>query len=201
MSSKFLKIIFATVLSVGLVGQSNAGLIVGENYTDADNVLWAYVGQYDLISGPAWGGVISGDKFDNATPYNGLEAAVAAGIISGPLEDIAISAFERLFQFFDLPNINAGAQIVNHSAWYDGSQAAIAMFSENIIADGDGDGYYTQGTFPNGQTDRSAWVLDRGGNPGTYINYVFKRVSVPEPSTFAIFTLALLGLGARQLKK
>ena len=200
MSSKFLKIIIATLLSVGLIGQASAALILGENYTDDNNVLWSYVGKYDLVKGPAWDGADSNIKTANATPYNGLEAAVAAGIVSGPLEDIAIAAFDRFFQTFELPNVNAGDQIVTHTAWYDGSQSAIKMFAENIIADGDEDGFYTQGVFTNGSTDRSAWVLDRGGNEGQYMNYVFKRVSVPEPSTFAIFVLALCGLAVRRRK-
>jgi len=208
MSSKFLKIIFAAVISVGLVGQSNAGLILGENYTDNDNLIWKYVGSYDMATGPMWSGDdgLSNENpsadanEDNATPYNGLEAAIAAGVTTGPLEDIAIAAFED--DSF-LNTISAGDQIVNHEAWYDGAGLSITIFDEDILADGNGDGLYTKGIFSNptgDTTDRSAWVNDRVFFSGDYVNYVFKRVSVPEPGTFVIIALALCGLGARRFK-
>ena len=204
MSSKFLKVIFATVMSIGLIGQANAVLIVGDNYLDADNVMWEYVGNYDMYTGPVWYGAIPdndqvpGSDADNATPYNGLEAAVAAGVISGPLTDIAIASFGLNFDF---NSISSGDQIVNHQAWYDGAGDAITMFDEDIVADGNDDGIYTRGVFTNGQTDRSAWVDDRVFFEGEYVNFVFKRVSIPEPSTFAIFLLALCGLGVRLAKR
>jgi len=197
MSSKFLKIIFAAVLSSCLFSQAHANLVVGTNYTDSDNLIWEYVGSYDMFDGPLWSGVSSSDPSDNATPYNGLEAAIAAGVTSGPLADIAIAAFDINFDF---DSISAGDQIVNHMAWYDGAGTAITMFDEDIIADGNGDGLYTQGIFSNGETDRSAWVDDRIFFSDEYVNYVFKRVSVPEPTTLAIIVLALCGLGARRLK-
>ena len=132
MSSKFLKIIFATVLSSSLFSQAHANLLVGENYTDSDSVIWEYVGNYDMFDGPLWNGV-SPDPSDNATPYNGLEAAIAAGVTSSPLADLAIAAFSINF---DLDSVSSGDQIVNHMAWYDGAGTAITMFDEDITADG-----------------------------------------------------------------
>ncbi|MBU3003892.1 PEP-CTERM sorting domain-containing protein [Paraglaciecola arctica] len=191
MSSKFLKVIFAVVLSIGMFGQANAGLIVGENYLDSDNLIWEYVGSYDMINGPSW-------PSDSPAPYNGLEAAIASGVTNLPLADIAIAAFDFDFDF-DL--VSTGDQLVNHMAWYDGAGVAISMYSEDILADGNGDGFYTQGVFANGQTDRSAWVNDRVFFAGDYVNHVFKRVSVSEPATLAIFALAMIGLGGvRRLK-
>lgn len=197
MSSKFFKIIFATVLSSCLLSQAHANLIVGENYTDSDNVLWEYVGNYDMVDGPLWTGSDLNDPSDNATPFNGLEAAIAAGVTNSALADLAIAAFSINFDF---GSVTAGDQIVNHMAWYDGAGTAITMFDEDIIADGNGDGLYTQGIFTNGETDRSAWVDDRVFFSGEYVNYVFKRVSVSEPATLAIMALVLCGLGARRLK-
>lgn len=198
MSGKFLNIIFATVLSIGLVGYANATLIAGENYTDSDSVLWVYVGSYDMFTGPAWDGEDSTTITDNATPYNGLEAAIAAGIVSGPLADLAIAAYDRNFSLTD---VMAGDEIVNHMAWYDGASKAITMDSEDIVADGNADDKYTLGDFGAGQTDQSAWVNDRVATAGVYINYVFKRtIEVPAPSTLAIFALAFCGLVARRLK-
>ena len=203
MSTTFFKIIFVITLTIGLVGQSNANFIVGENYSDNNNVKWEYVGSYDMFTGPDWKGN-DGNRDtadDNATPYNGLEAAVASGVISSPLKDIAIAAFETTF---NLSSISIGDEVVNHLSWYDGSETSISRFGEGITADGDGNDKYTNETFANGERDFSAWVNDRVYAKNTYVNYVFKkvfiRVSVSEPYTLAIFVLALCGLGARQIK-
>ena len=199
MSSKFMKIIFVAILINSLAGQANAALIEGEIYTNADGVLWEYVGSYDMFTGPAWDGTDNTITSDNATPYNGLEAAIAAGIASGSLANLAIAAFDLNFS---LTGVMAGDEIVNHMAWYDGVGNAIAMFSEDIVADGNADGKYTQGDFGGGLTDRSAWVDDRVFFEGVNINYVFKRViEVPAPYSFVIFALALCALVARQIKR
>jgi hypothetical protein len=199
MSGRFFKIICAAVLSIGLVGQANAVLIVGKNYTDNDSVLWEYVGSYDMFTGPAWDGTDSTTTSDNATPYNGLEAAVAAGIASGSLANLAIAAFDQNFSF---QSVMAGDEIVNHMAWYDGAVGAITMFSEDIVADGNADGKYTRDYSSGVQTDRSAWVDDRVAQSGVYVNYVFQRATeVPAPSTLVIFVLALCAIGARKFKR
>ena len=199
MSSKFFKIIFAAVLSIGLVGQANATGIFfqkGLNYSDGKD-LWEYVDYYDMFNGKGWKGVDGegGSIEDNPMPYNGLEAAIELGIVSGPPADIAISAFDQ----------NGPDGLVNHMAWYDGDGAAIAMFEEDIVADGNADGHYTKNgdaIFDVDKTDLSAYVNDRVGSGGQYINYVFKRVKeVPEPSTIAIFALALCGLAVRRIKR
>ena len=95
MGGKFLNIIYMTVLSIGLVGQANSALILGEIYIDADSVQWVYEGSYDMFTGPAWDG-------DDTKHYNGLEAAIAAEVVRGPLTDLAIAAFDRNFS---LPNV------------------------------------------------------------------------------------------------
>ncbi|GAC20947.1 PEP-CTERM sorting domain-containing protein [Paraglaciecola arctica] len=200
MSSKFLKVIFAAVMSIGLIGQVNASTIYyfedGQNYTDADGKLWEYLGAFDVSDGPL---------FSTApTPLNGLETAVHLGF--GDIEDLAISAFsfdvgnglltdsEFAIEQADAASVGISIFEVNFKSWYDGFGSSVSLFGQGIKADADNDGKYTFGT------DKSAFVHDRARS-GEYINYVFKTVSVPEPSTFAIFLLALCGLGARLAKR
>jgi hypothetical protein len=210
MSSKFLKVIFAAVVSIGLIGQANAISISyfeeGEHYTDANGNLWEYLGAFDVGAGLQYIDVNSNGIYDAAdgdqfpTPLNALEAAVSLGF--GSLDELAISAFvfdafngvitEEEFAFFE--TLFGGDIVeVNFMSWYDGFVGSLDLLAQDIEADKNGDGKYTSGT------DRSAYVKDRSVI-GDYTNYVFKSVSVPEPSTFAIFALALFVLGARRLK-
>jgi hypothetical protein len=192
-----------------LVGQANAITISyfeeGKNYTDADGNLWEYVGAFDVGAGPQYidannNGIEDvGDQFP--APLNGLEAAVSLGF--GSLENLAISAFifdvgNGLISVDEFEGMEASYNVdiveVNLKSWYDGFGNAVGILGQDVLADVNNDGKYTAGT------DKSAYVKDRSV-VGDYTNYVFKSVNVPEPSTLAIFTLALCGLGVRRLKR
>jgi hypothetical protein len=192
MSNKFFKVIFASFLSIGLIGQTSAamisGLVEGEIYQDSMNtsLLWEYYGFYDQSKGPNFlitNGVI---------PVNGLKAAVdlfpeLAGF------DIALAAFGSQLVFDD--NLENGTGIVNHLAWYQRYEDSTDKLKEDLIANQAGDDTY------DAKGDASAYIIDRNNKPDTLINYVFKAVKVPEPSTLAIIVLALCGLGARRFKR
>jgi hypothetical protein len=190
MSSKFLKVIFAAALSVGLIGQANAAMIY---VSDANGILWEKVGSYDLADGALWSGVDLTLQTDNAKPLNGIQAAEQIFGVLGSNEVYAISTQ------FDL---------VDYQAFYDvygGSNGA--KLGESIDADVNNDGSYNVGdssAYINDSTARFRDLASSFPGPGysPLLNYVFKRtVDVPEPSTLAIFVLALLGLGVRQLKR
>jgi hypothetical protein len=191
MSGRFFKVISAAVLSIGLVGQANAVLIVGDTLQDSAGVDWTYVGLFDLIDGPVWNDANNdGNAGDNARPLNGIQAAA---ILFGPLgvnEKYAISTTVSL---------------VEHEAFYDGfGGIAGARREESFIADANGDGFYNSGDFSAFIYDNTARTKDVLIQQGLYearINYVFKSVEVPEPSTLAIFALALCALGARKFKR
>jgi hypothetical protein len=206
MSGRFFKIICAAVLSIGLVGQANAVYIpyepyfvIGENYTDADGKLWEYIDFFDLYDGP--------DGSSDPALYNGLEAALELfGNTGDSLKDFALSAFNidtssigeiTMEEIASLTSNDTGHADVNHKAWYDafGTNGGLVIKSESSVAnvDGDPDKYDVVG-------DISAYVKDRAIAEKN-LNYVFKAVEVPEPSTLAIFALALLGLGARKFKR
>jgi hypothetical protein len=192
MSNKFFKVIFASVLSIGLIGQTSAamisGLVEGEIYQDSVNtsLLWKYHGFYDQSKGPNF--LVT----DGVIPVNGLEAAVdlfpeLAGF------DIAVASFVSQ-EGFDI-SIENDLGIVNHLAWYQSYEDSTDRLEEDLTANQAGDGTY------DAVGDASAYIIDRNNTPDTLINYVFKAVEVPEPSTLAIIVLALCGLGASRFKR
>jgi hypothetical protein len=195
MSSKFLYLVMFVVLSTGLLSRANATLIVGEYYKDGAGVNWEYVGSFDLAAGPLWFDANGdGTPGDIVTPLNGLDAA---SLLFGlPSRDLALAAFAGSISEVAayVGSIVTGDNVVNHLAWYDGFGVAVTRLAENVDADTNNDNIYTQGA------DVSAYVDDRA-SVGDYENFVFKAVDIPEPSTLAIFALALFGLAARRVKK
>jgi hypothetical protein len=188
MNSKIINVVLVCLFDLCIAGKANAGLIVGELYEDTEEsgLFWEYVGSFDLASGENW---------STATPYNGLEAAVIN--FGGDISQYAIAAYrggtlEKEPQ--EIGDSEIGDRIVNHLAWYDGSATNQSIRSESILVDQNGNGIYDR------DSDYSAFVNDRAGE-GLKINYVFKVASVPEPSTLAIFMLALAGLTTRHFKK
>jgi hypothetical protein len=179
MRTKIINVAVFCLFSLFVADRANAGLIINNTYSDGAGLQWQYIGSFDLTDGPAWNG---------ATPLNGIEAAIISfGSLSAG-EFYALSSMDA----------NAASFLVNHNAWYDSyfGRYGVSEFSESAIANNAG------GVTYDSIGDISAFIQDRA-NPGTYLNHVFKSVttSVPEPSTLAIFALALVGLTTRRLKK
>lgn len=183
MNSKIISVVLFCLFSLCLLNKANAGLIVGDIYSDSFDIQWEYVGSFDLTSGP--------DVFlvDDITPYNGIEAAILNfGALSGGNE-YALSS-NKVADYINIEDF-----IVNHNAWYDAFDGAIGTHqkSESVTAN-------SGGAFYNEIGDISAFIKDRA-LLGEKINHVFKSVNVPEPSTFVMFIVALIGLTARSYKK
>jgi hypothetical protein len=189
MSSKIINIVVVCVLSLFVVERANAGLIRGQLYSDNAGIQWEYVNSFDLSLGERYK---QNNIIQNVETFNGLEAAVIlyGRLAGGAIYALSSNNFDE-YSFFN----NTIDGFVNHNAWYDsfGQNGAIRSRAENITTDNAGAaGYNTVG-------DYSAYIKDRA-QAGHFMNHVFKSVtiSVPEPSTIAIFSLALIGLVSRR---
>lgn len=184
MSSKILYVILFSVFSLFIAEKVNAGLIVGDFYSDNDGIQWQYVGSFDLAMGPD----LYVPNTPTPTPYNGIEAAVLNfGVLAEGVE-YALSSNNVNSYTNDISSF-----IVNHKAWYDSYDLDIHQANESLIANNSG------GLGYDGVGDVSAFILDRAFE-GDNINHVFKSIAVPEPSTLAIFLLALSALTFRRIK-
>jgi hypothetical protein len=201
MSSKIINVILVCLFTLCIAGKANAGIIDGEFghlYADSDGVQWEYIGYYDLV--PEYGRYVRASELEimqcadditcieNLTlipVFNGIEVAT---YLFGELsvdQEYAISTK----QFRD----NVGYEyLVDHKAWY--AQYDGDTYSKN-------ESYHEDSLYYNSAGVYSAYTHDQVGS-GVKINHVFKSVtiSVPEPSTLAIFSLALMGLTARRFK-
>jgi len=217
MSIKFLHIVLAGLISIGLLGQANAVpilsesyFVIGKNYTDADDKLWKYIDFFDLDS-HGFDARDDAGEFLKPQLYNGLEAALKfLGVDGGSLQYYALSAFNidtnqpdeiTIDEIDFIADLDPNHADVNHMTWYDtfGGSVGLTILSESEATNLGGDP-------PGGDTNKydadgdiSAYVNDRAVS-NYNLNYVFKAVEVPEPSTLAMFALALCGLGARRLK-
>lgn len=206
MSSKIINFVTVCLFSLCMAGNANAGLILNAIYEDAAGVEWQYVGSFDLTDGPD---IKSNGMINHVELVNGIDVAeLKFGLLSE-----GVYALSTFLESDILSNANGYG--VNHQAWYDAfldfsqfdplnppTEGGIKSLAENrSTLEKNTDGTPSDNAYDE-LDDRTAFVDDHGVT-GNHINYVFKSVStpVPEPSTLAIFSLALIGLASRRFKK
>lgn len=187
MSSKILNVVLGLTLfiSINIANTVNATLIVGDLYADANDIMWEYVGAYDLSDV---------NSLNDVLPPKALNGLEAAELIFGELNSgsYALSAAELL-----QPDLIFGSPsyYVTHEAWYDAFQGFVSVLDEDIVANqAGGEGY-------DAFLDVSALVNDRAV-PTFHVNHVFKSAtaSIPEPTTLSVLMLGLLGLMVRKTR-
>ncbi|WP_159817514.1 PEP-CTERM sorting domain-containing protein [Colwellia sp. 20A7] len=202
MSSKIINVVLVCLFTLCIAGKANAGLIVGDLYADDAGVQWEYVGSYDLIPSeieftlPTDVEILNGANTEISN-FNGIEAAIYNfGTLMGD-QEYAISTID--INIFVMLGLDISEYTVNHEAWYDIYGGAVNGVNVGVVSKDES--YVEPNDFYNVDGAFSAYIGDRAV-VGANINYVFKSVttSVPEPSTLAIFTLALIGLTARRFK-
>jgi hypothetical protein len=191
MNRRFFNVVFATILSIGLVGQANAVLIVGDSLQDSSGVDWTYLGSFNLAGGQVW------NDADGSCDVSGAGPLKCWGDYAKPLNAIEAAALFFALGANEVFATSTVLTLVDHLAYYDefGPTGTVATKKgESIKADVDGDGFYSK------EGDTSALIIDRAKS--SIANHVFKRaINVSAPSTIAIFALVLLGLGASRLKR
>ncbi|MDO6652311.1 PEP-CTERM sorting domain-containing protein [Colwellia sp. 1_MG-2023] len=210
MSSKIINVVLVCLFTLCVAGKANAGLIVGDLYADDAGVQWAYVGSFELAEGPKLKN--DNEEIQDVVLYNGLDVA--------EMKFGELSQGEYAISTLLMSDILSSTSLlgVNHKAWYDiyeggaNGLLSIAALDEGLSEmnfGGDDTKYDSVG-------DMTAYVKDRSSTKTElenqlpfavpenilHVNHVFKSVttSVPEPSTVAIFALALVGLTARRFK-
>lgn len=139
-----------------------------------------YVGSYVVTDGDTWP--------SNPDVYSAIEAAeVVFGAAVGGDYLISING----------DDIND----ISLTAWYAVIGTGPSIFDQNYSLDTNLDGYGGSGW--EAGDDVSAYVNDGFFSDLEGINYVFFETDaqIPEPSTLAIFGLALMGLASRRFKK
>jgi hypothetical protein len=202
MSSKIINVVLFCLFTLCIAGKANAGLIKGDLYADDAGVQWEYLGSYDIFPSeieyklPTDVEILNGANTE-ITNFNGIEAATHTfGTLTGD-QEYAISTTDVLI--FDFLGIDISEYIVNHQAWYDIYGGKVNGVNVGLVSKDES--YVEPNDFYNVDGAYSAYIGDRA-LLGDNINYVFKSVttSVPEPTTLAIFSLALMGLTARRFK-
>ena len=142
-----------------------------------------YVGSYQVDDGPSW--------TTNPTVYSATEAA--ALLFGGVASD------------YDISTISSNIANINHLGWYTiwGIGGGTA-FNEDFKLDLGLPGYNA----PGGANTAISAYTDDNAIGAQYTNYVFRVSSlasdsnnVPEPSSLALFGVALAGLAAARKKK
>ena len=120
MSSKFLKVIFAAIMSIGLIGQANAVLITGDTLQDANGVDWIYIGSYNLADGPDW------DDADGSCYINGADQNTCWGDNANPVNGIEAAAMLFALGANEVFATSTVTTSVDHLAYYDEYAGSVA---------------------------------------------------------------------------
>jgi len=195
MKSKFLNVFFA-IFICSLSSLANAGLITGE--LNVDNQHWVYLSTDDNTQGIE---ISSGNNWTVTDTFSTNLTAGTDYFLHINAQDVGgIAAFLGNFSLGNDHLFSNGlTEILTNTTNWKVSTSGWNSYVDATMVNG------TNGVSPWGTRSaidsNATWIWSSDAQNDNNVYFSLAITAVPEPSTFAIFALGMIGLASRRFKK